>query len=100
MPIRGDLRAWDERLDGLVSIGVDAETRPNDLQDLARRMSRKRRDSGVTRMILLVADTHRNRDLLRSQPSLLRQTFPLATREVLAALAAGRDPGADGMVAL
>lgn len=91
MPIVGDLRAWDERLDGPVSIGVDAETRLSDLQDLARRINRKRRDSGVTRMVLLVADTHRNRAILRSQPSLLRQTFPLDTREVLTALDAGRD---------
>jgi len=100
MPISGDLRAWDERLNGPVSIGVDAETRPNDLQDLTRRMAAKQRDSGTARMILLLADTHWNRELLRRQLPLLRQTFPLDTREVLTALAAGRDPGGNGIVVI
>ena len=51
-------------------------------------------------MILLLADTHWNRELLRRQLPLLRQTFPLDTREVLTALAAGRDPGGNGIVVI
>jgi transcriptional regulator with XRE-family HTH domain len=101
-PISGDddRRAWDERLDGPVSIGVEAETRPADLQALERRMNLKQRDSGVQRMILLVAGTRRNRRLLRELLPVLRSSFPLSTREVLEALRRGVDPGANGLVVL
>lgn len=100
IPIRGDQRAWDLRLDGPISIGVEAETRPSDMQALERAIHLKQRDSGVGRVILLVADTDRNRALLRVVLPLLRPSFPLSTREVLQALREGRDPGADGLVVL
>jgi hypothetical protein len=100
MPIPGDLRAWDELLIGGVRIGVEAETRPSDLQATGRDMAVKLRDSHADRMILLLADTHRNRALVRGNVTALRQTFPLDTRSTLAALAAGRDPGANGLVLL
>jgi len=100
MPIAGDQRAWDRRLDGAVSIGVEAETRPTDLQALERAIHLKQRDSGVQRAILLIADTERNRTLLRTALPILRPDFPLSTREVLAALREGRDPGANGIVIL
>ena len=66
MPIAGDLRAWDELLRGPVSIGVEAETRPADLQATERSMGLKLRDSHVERMILLVGSTNRNRALVRA----------------------------------
>lgn len=100
MPIQGDLRAWDELLVGAVRIGVEAETRPADLQAIGRDMAAKLRDSNADRMTLLVADTHRNRALVRANVAALRQSFPLDTRTTLAALASGRDPGANGLVLL
>lgn len=100
MPISSDLRAWDELLVGPVSIGVDAETVLRDLQATERAMAAKLRDSGCDRMILLVAASDRNRSLIRTHIGALRQTFPLGTREVMTALAAGRDPGANGLVVL
>jgi transcriptional regulator with XRE-family HTH domain len=100
MPIVGDRRAWDRRLDGPASIGVEAETRPSDLQALEREIALKVRDSGVDRAILLLTRSRHNRELLRTQLPSLRQTFPLGTREVLAALRAGRDPGANGLIVL
>ena len=100
MPTPGDLRAWDQLLRGPASIGVEAETRPTDLQALLRAMSAKRRDSGVGRVVLLVAGTARNRAMVRTHVGLLRQMFPLDTRATLAALGDGRDPGADGLVLL
>jgi transcriptional regulator with XRE-family HTH domain len=100
MPIPGDRRAWDRRLDGPASIGVEAETRPADLQALEREIALKVRDSGVDRAILLLARSRHNRELLRAQLPALRQSFPLGTREVLAALRAGRDPGANGLIVL
>ena len=100
MPIPGDLRAWDELLTGPVSIGVEAETRPSDLQATERAIATKQRDREVGRAILLVADTNANRVLVRNHIAALRQTFPLDTRTTLAALRAGRDPGANGLVVL
>jgi transcriptional regulator with XRE-family HTH domain len=100
MPIAGDARAWDRRLDGPVSIGVEAETVLRDVQALERRMTLKQRDSGVTHMVLVVRGTQRNRALVRAMLPVLRRTFALGTAEVLAALRAGRDPGSNGLVLL
>jgi hypothetical protein len=38
--------------------------------------------------------------MLQDHVGLLRQAFPLDTRSCLAALAAGRDPGADALVVM
>lgn len=100
MPQAGDLRAWDELLRGVVLIGVEAETRPNDLQVIERAMSTKQRDSRVDRILLLISGTARNRSLIREHVGLLRQTFPLDTRATLEALGDGKDPGANGLVVL
>lgn len=100
MPTPGDLRAWDELLRGPVAVGVEAETRPNDLQAIQRSIAAKQRDSGVDRVVLLVADTGANRRVLQEHVGLLRQAFPLDTRSCLAALSGGRDPGADAVVIL
>lgn len=100
MPNPGDLRAWDELLRGPVMIGVEAETRLRDLQAIERSISGKQRDSGVDRVVLLVADTRANRRLLQAHTGMLRQSFPLDTRSCLVALAAGRDPGADALVVI
>lgn len=100
MPIPGDLRAWDELLTGPAVIGIEAETRPSDLQATERAIAAKLRDSGADRAILLLSSTHPNRELVRRHIAALRQTFPLDTRATLGALAAGRDPGDNGLVIL
>lgn len=98
MPASNDLRAWEELLHGAVRIGVEAETRPADLQACERSMHAKQRDSGVERMILLIGSSARNRAMVRTHIGLLRQTFPLDSRATLRALEEGRDPGANGLV--
>lgn len=100
MPLAGDLRAWDELLRGPVSVGVEAETRPPDLQAVERSMAAKQRDSGVDRIVLVMLASARNRAVLHEHIGLLRQTFPLDTRATLAALGSGRDPSANGLVML
>lgn len=100
MPIAGDRRAWDLRLDGPTSIGVEAEMRPGDLQALLRSIQLKQRGSGVTRVVLLIRGSKRNRSLIREVLPTLRITFPLGTADVMRALREGRDPGANGMVVL
>jgi hypothetical protein len=79
--------------------GVEAETVIADTQALERRLSLKRRDGGLARVILLIADTPRNRRALAAAPAAFSD-FPLRGREILTALAAGRDPGGSGIVML
>ena len=100
MSITGDLRAWDLLLSGPVRIGVEAVTVLSDLQALERAIERKQRDSGVHFVVLLVSNTHRNRSVLEAHRVALRQRFPLGTREVLTALAAGRSPRGNGIVVM
>jgi transcriptional regulator with XRE-family HTH domain len=96
----GDLRAWDLRLDGPGSIGIDAETRLHDIQALQRRVEAKWRDSGVDRVVLLVAGTRHNRRVLSEHREALRSTFPADTSEIMAALRCGRLPGGNGIVVI
>ena len=100
IPKSTDRRAVDLLLTGLPHrVGVEAETVLDDLQALERAVNLKRRDAALERMILLVRDSVRNREILRSADP-LRRSFPLDTRAVMAALARGQDPKADGIVIL
>ena len=98
--IPGDLRAWDAVIRSPAwRIGVEAETVLDDIQALERRLALKRRDGDMDHVILLVADTARNRRALGSAPAAFAD-LPLRTRDVLLALRDGRDPGANGIVIL
>lgn len=94
----GDLRAWDVHLAGPGTVGIDAETRLHDLQSLQRRCEAKARDSGVDRVVLLVADTKHNRRVLRDHRGALRSTFPADTGEIARALRMGVLPARSGVV--
>jgi transcriptional regulator with XRE-family HTH domain len=104
LPIDGDLRAWDAEIRGRQAepwrARVEAETRLNDGQALERRLALKLRDDPDGHLILLVSDTRSNRAALRSLGVGLRERLPLGTRHVLAALAAGQDPGGSGIVVM
>jgi len=95
---RGDLRAWDAVLRGAEVIGIDAETRLRDIQALQRRSELKWRDSGVDKVVLVVAATKHNRAILREHRAALTSTFPLDTAAVMVALGAGEAPGSNGIV--
>jgi hypothetical protein len=100
LPIAGDLRAWDAVIRGPAwRIGVEGETVLDDLQALERRLALKRRDGDVDHVVLLVADTQRNRRALASAPAAFAD-LPLRTREILAAMRNARDPGGSGIVIL
>jgi len=71
------------------------------VQALQRRVALKRRDDpNITGVVLLLADTRHNRDLLREHGEALRTDFPVDGSRFLAALAAGRIPGGSGVVLL
>ena len=101
MPIAGDLRAWDAviQLAGRRA-GCEAETRLTDIQALERRLALKLRDGGVDVLILVVADTANNRAVLRAHREALRSLLPLDGRQILASLAQGRLPEANGLIVL
>jgi transcriptional regulator with XRE-family HTH domain len=78
LPVVGDLRAWDGHVSGEGwRVGVEAETRPTDLQALQRRLALKLRDGGVDALILVLADTRHNRALLQAHGDELVQRFPV-----------------------
>jgi hypothetical protein len=100
LPIDGDLRAWDAVIRARTwHRPVEAETILDDIQATERRLALKRRDAGEDHLILLVADTRRNRRALEAAPGAFAN-LTLRTREVLSALARGVDPGGSGIVIL
>jgi transcriptional regulator with XRE-family HTH domain len=99
LPIVGDRRAWD----GMVSgrgwrYGVEFESAPSDAQAITRRLQIKERDGGVDGALLVVPDTHRARDFVRMLAPLAGDTFPVASRDALARLRSGEDPGGSALV--
>ena len=101
VPQAGDLRAADVLLARAdLRIVVEVITRLADLQAQVRAAQLKARDLGATRLLLVVAGTHANRNALVSTRGTLAAAFDLDTRRILADLAAGRDPGRDGIVVL
>ena len=101
LPVPGDLRAWDGLVNGASwRGGVEAETRPTDLQALQRRLALKMRDGGVDALILVLADTRHNRALLHAHGDELAQRFPVSGRRALELLAAGAHPGGNAVALL
>jgi transcriptional regulator with XRE-family HTH domain len=99
--IQRDLRAWDAVVGGHGwNVPVDAETRLRDVQAVSRRAGLKRRDDGAEIMILLVADTRNNRQVLRLAKPDLAAEFPVPGRELLASLSARERPPGSAIVIL
>lgn len=99
LDIPGDLRAWDEVLDGSGwSLPLEAESRLRDIQALNRRVALKSRDGGVERIVLLVADTRHNRRVLRLFAAEFAAAYPVPGRVALAALRAGRRPDGSAII--
>jgi len=99
--IPGDRRAWDATIDLLGRrAGCEFENVVADVQALERKLALKLRDGEVDILILVVADTEANREVLRRYREQLRALLPLDTREILGCLRRGRLPGASGIVVL
>ena len=102
LPIPGDRRAWDA-----VAIGADGWTAFEGISRLGvvdatlRRVNLKQRDDPrIRRIVLVLADTVRNRQALADAVATVRADYPLDTRTVLGALAAGKSPPLNGVVLL
>jgi transcriptional regulator with XRE-family HTH domain len=99
--IPGDLRAFDALLSNAqTTIAVEAITRLRDAQAQLRVATAKQRDGQATRLVLLIKGSEANRTALASAADVLATTFPLGTKATLAALSAGDDPSANGIVLL
>ncbi len=99
IPIPGDLRSADcviARDD--CRILVEAYTRLADFQAQTARAAQKKRDLGADRLIVLLAATRANRRVAAEAAGVSEGSFPMRTQATLAALAEGRDPGADAIV--
>ncbi len=100
VPIPGDRRSGDAIVDFAGGNAlVEAETHLGDLQLVERKAAAKQRDLACTRLILLVADTRHNRNLLRLHPELVER-FPIDTRACFRRLTRREDPGGDALVVL
>lgn len=94
-----DLRALDLVLSKPpIRIAHEFLSRLRDVQAQIRPLLRKHRDSGIPRIVLVVAGSHANRRAVAEAGPVFREAFPLTTRTVLAALRSGRDPGGNGLV--
>jgi transcriptional regulator with XRE-family HTH domain len=83
MPIPGDLRAADGIVDGAFgTVLVEADTRVSDIQAVERKAALKQRDVGANSLILLLADTPNNRQVLELYLE-LHERFPVGTRKCL-----------------
>jgi transcriptional regulator with XRE-family HTH domain len=100
LPIPGDLRAWDAEVagDGWRAF-VDAESVLDDLQALDRRLALKARDGQAALVLLVVADTKRNRTALRGAPTAFGH-LNRSSRTVLRALARGQGPPGSAILVL
>jgi transcriptional regulator with XRE-family HTH domain len=95
----GDRRAFDLWLsaDG-ISIAVEVFTKVRDVQAQIRGAHLKWRDSNAARLIVVVAESHANRAVLRSVEDLIGLDYPISARVALSALEDGRDSGGNAIV--
>ena len=102
LTIKGDQRAWDALVaDARSCAFVEAETRLGDIQALNRRVELKLRDDPrSTIVILVVARTRHNLQVLREYREALRAIFPLDGAAIARSLRAGRVPLASGIIVL
>jgi hypothetical protein len=101
LPGTRDLRAWDAMVFGSEwRLGVEAETRVHDAQELQRRVALKQRDGDVEHVILLLAATRHNRAVVRSVGAGFIDAFNMPGRRMLELLRAGVEPGASAIVLL
>jgi hypothetical protein len=100
LPIAGDRRAWDAVLSTPGwRAAVEVETVMDDVQALDRRVALKARDGALELVILVIADTPRNRRAIASAPSGFA-SWSQDARALLGALRRGEAPPSRGILFL
>lgn len=93
-----DRRAFDAVIaHGGCRIGLEAIVRLTDAQAQARAALLKQEAAGLDRIVLVLAQTRRNRAALAAAAPTLAPAFPVGPRSVLADLRLGRSPAANGI---
>jgi hypothetical protein len=91
-------RAFDAVISrGGVRIGLEIITRLTDAQAQSRAALLKQEVAGLDRLVLVLAQTGRNRTALAAAWPTLQPSFSVTPRLVLANLRAGRPPAANGI---
>ena len=101
-PTLGDLRSWDAlvRLGSTFRVGVEAETRVRDQQELVRRMRQRELHGGVDEILILLSDSAHNRRLVAELRAALGERYATPPRVLLSALRAGRPLPGSGVILL
>jgi transcriptional regulator with XRE-family HTH domain len=95
----GDQRAWDGMIAGRGwQVPVEVETRLHDIQGLVRRIRLKLRDDRREIVVLVVAGTRHNRQVVRLVRDDLRADFPIRSAPALRMLAVGTAPTGSAVV--
>jgi transcriptional regulator with XRE-family HTH domain len=102
LPIPGDRRAWDAAIMDANEIAfAEGETHLGDMQALGRRVELKLRDDPRSPVVILVvARTRHNEQVLREHRETLRALLPLDGAAIAKHLRAGRIPPASGIIVL
>jgi transcriptional regulator with XRE-family HTH domain len=96
----GGRRAWDAMIRAVAwRVAVDAETALSDVQAVERRFNLKRQDGHEELVLLLLAETRRNRTALAAAPAAFAG-LTRSARPVLAPLRNGSRPPASAVVFL
>jgi hypothetical protein len=101
LPNPGDRRSWDLGLRREAQrVGVEAETAVRDVQWLVRRTRDRELDGGMDHVLLLLADTRRNRAIVQQLIEALGERFQNPARQILKALRDGRPIPGSGVILL
>ncbi len=97
--LRASLRSWDLmlRTAGRL-IGVEAETRVRDAQELVRRIRIRERDGGADWILLVLSDSRHNRQVVTELRQMLGPVYATSSRRILAALRSGQPFPGSGVV--
>jgi len=91
-PTLGDLRSWDLliRLGSVHRVGVEAETRLRDIQELVRRIRQRELHGGVDHILIVLSDSQHNRRFADELRAALGPTYRCQPTDLLLALKAGQ----------
>lgn len=94
-----DLRSWDLllRIDRQ-RVGIEAETRIRDIQQLVRRLRERGRNGGTDVVVLFLSDTRTNREFVDELREALGPDFAAPPSAILSALREGRPLAGGGVV--
>ena len=101
-PRLGDLRSWDVlmRLGKDYRVGVEAETRLRDIQELVRRIRQRELHGGADHILVILSDSQHNRRYVDEFRAALGPPFSTPPRDLLAALRAGQPVPGSGVILL